>query len=155
MLPVMIGATVEALRGGVLLPYLLWGSPAAVLVALAWTRFRLGTIPAEICVRSDQAALRSVNDCLRGYPPDWGRVLDLRENSEGLSVAIGWNTYMLRPGAWPNYHALRDALEHARHPTQAASDAPSSAQPSPSATPLAGSSASPGCGGPSRSGRSG
>lgn len=122
MLPVMIGATTAVLEQLAVLPYLTWGAPAALLAAMAWTRFRLGTTVAEIHIRTGQAAVRSVHDCLWTRAAlIWNPIHDIRKDADVLHVTIGWETYTLPYEEWPDHQALLDALQSAR-PT-----APSSA----------------------------
>lgn len=114
MLPVMIGAATAALQETSVLPFMVWGLPAALFVATVWTRFLLGTTPAEIHVRSHQAAVQSVHDCLRDAPLHWQWLHDARREHAALVVTMGFDTYRLRYDEWPDHAALLDALRAAR-----------------------------------------
>lgn len=114
MLPVMIITTVEMLRTNPVLPYLIWGAPAALIIASVWTRFQLGYTIAEVRVRSGRAALRSVHDYLRGIPPEWKFIHNVRKDSFGVVVSVGWTTHTLRNDSWPEHRALHDSLQQAQ-----------------------------------------
>jgi hypothetical protein len=114
MLPVMIGALVAALQGYPALSYLLVGFPGAIAVATLWTHYRLRTTLAEVRVRPDAAALRTIRECARDEPPVWQRVLDLRTTRSTLEATIGRGTYTIRTARWPEHDALLEALRHAR-----------------------------------------
>ena len=114
MLPVMIGALVAVLQGFPVLSYLLIGFPGAIAVAMLWTHYRMRTTLAEIRVRPDAAALRTVWECARREPPAWRRVLDLRTTRSTIEATIGRGTYVLRTARWPEHDALLEALRHAR-----------------------------------------
>lgn len=115
MLPVMLVTMTIALQSGLILPYLWWGVPLAVLVATAWTRYRLSRTVAEIRVQPPEAAARSVLDYLRGVPPEWGPIVELRDHSSELSVTIGLESFVLQRRDWPDADAMLDALIDARH----------------------------------------
>ncbi len=114
LLPVMIGALVAALQGYPALSYLLVGFPGAIAVAMLWTHYRLRTTLAEIRVRPDAAALRTVWECAREEPLRWMRVLDLRTNRSAIEATVGRGTYALRTARWPEHEALLEALRQAR-----------------------------------------
>lgn len=114
-LPVMIAATAAALQQHLLLPYLTWGLPTALVAATLWTRFRLGATPAEVRVRDHQAAVRSVHDCLGAAPDDhWQWIHEIRSGADALIVTMGFETYRFRYDEWPEHRALLDALRSAR-----------------------------------------
>ena len=120
VVPIMLLTLAAALQGRFLTLYLYGGLPAALLLAVAWTRLRLARTPAEVRVRSDAAALRTVYDCARGRPPRWKRVFDLRQAPASVEVAIGRDTYELRHTDWPEHEALLAALRRARYAPYAA-----------------------------------
>lgn len=113
-LPVMIAATTAALQEASVWPFLMWGLPVALLVATLWTRFRLGTTPAEIHIRPREAAVRSVHDCLAAAPLDWQRIHQVRKKHTALIVTMGLDAYRLVYADWPDHPALLDALRAAR-----------------------------------------
>lgn len=121
MLPVMLGALAAALQSVSLTPFLLWGAPAALLVASLWTRFHLMRTPAEILVRPDAAAVRSIYDCAHRRGTVWKRVFDLRTTRRSLEVAIGRDAYELAHAEWPEHEALLEALREARYAPAASS----------------------------------
>ena len=113
--PVMIGAATAALQQQPVFPFLAWGLPAALLIATLWTRFQLGTTPAALHVRSHEAAVQSVHDCLGASDDlDWQWIHEIRQGSEALIVTIGFETYRLPYRDWPDHPALLDALRAAR-----------------------------------------
>jgi hypothetical protein len=115
VLPLMIAVTVSALQLGVVWPYVAWGLPAALGVATVWTRFRLGSLTAELRVQSGQVALRSVHDVLTGTPPEFEPLYDVRVTSRSLNLSLGWTALNLDARNWPEFEALKGALESARH----------------------------------------
>lgn len=116
MIPVMLGATSAVLQQLPVLPYLTWGTPAALVAAIAWTRFHLGITPAELHIRTGQAAVRSVYDCLWSSSPlIWEEIHDIRQGSDALYLTLGWETHTLHYADWPDHRALLDALQSARH----------------------------------------
>lgn len=122
VVPVMLLTLAAALQGRFLAPYLYGGWPAAFLLAVVWTRLRLARTPAEVRVRSDAAALRTVLDCALGRPPRWQRVFDLRQAPASVEMALGRDAYELRHEDWPEHEALLTALRRARYAPYAASN---------------------------------
>lgn len=117
--PVMLGALAAALQGGPVLRFLWIGLPAALLAATAWTHFRLGRTLAEIHVREDAAALRTVAACLwSDAPPAWQPVHDLRVTDSLIQTSIGHQAYELPRAEWPNHEVLLQALKQARSHTR-------------------------------------
>ena len=115
LLPVMIGATAAALQQQLVLPFLLWGTPAAVVAAIGWTRYQLGATPAEVRVRDHEAAVRSVHDCLgTPHPLHWKWIHEIRDGSETLIVTMGFETYRFGYDTWPQHRQLRRALRDAQ-----------------------------------------
>jgi hypothetical protein len=113
--PVMIAAAASALQQQPLFPFLTWGLPAALLAAMLWTRFQLGTTPAEVRVREREAAVRSVHDCLHSLRPvHWMWIHDIRAGADALVVTMGFETHRFRYDTWPDHRALLDALQTAR-----------------------------------------
>ena len=114
MLPIMIGALVTVLQGLPALTYLTVGFPAALVVSVLWTLFRMQTTVAEIHVRPGAAAVRSVWECLRARPLRWMLIFKLRTATTALTLALGDTTYELDRAAWPDADALLDTLKAAR-----------------------------------------
>ncbi len=112
-IPLMIGATTSALLEHPVWGYLVWGLPAAIALATIWTRFSMARTIAEVRFRSGQAAFRSVYDVLRGRPPDWKPLFNVRTTSWHVEISAGRTTYMLQLEQWPNYDALQNAARQA------------------------------------------
>jgi hypothetical protein len=138
VLPVMIVVTTRALQLGVIWPYVAWGFPAALLVASAWTRFKLGRQIAEIRLQPGQAAVRSVHDVLVGARPDWQALHDVRVTARSLTVSVGWAAFELAGSEWPRFEALQNALEAARHGRDPEREAGAARQSAPSFSPHSG-----------------
>ncbi len=116
MLPVMIATLVAALEGLSLLPFFFWGFPGALVLASAWTAFRLRATPAEVHVDENGGAVRMVWEVLDGRTAlPWQGVHDLRLYKRTLIVTVGYQTYELDAADWPDFDALFDALREARH----------------------------------------
>lgn len=116
MSPLMIGATAAALQGDPVLGYLIWGVPAAFVVATLWTHFRLSSTPAELHLRSDQVALQSVQDVILNREPEWDPLYNVRVSAEYLEISVRWNTQRFRRREWPNYDRLRETATEAFQP---------------------------------------
>ncbi len=115
MIPLMLGATAAALQARPALPYLVWGFPPALLLALGWTHYRLRTLPAEIRVSGDRVSMFSVWDCLQGASSSGHhRVLDLKVSRTTLEVTIDRTPYTLARRDWPEAGPLLDALRRTR-----------------------------------------
>lgn len=115
-IPLMIGATTSALLDQPVWGYLVWGLPAALALATIWTHFTMARTIAEVGFRSGQAAFRSVYDVLRGQPPEWKPLFNVRTTSWHIEISVGRTTYMLQLEQWPNYDALRDAARQSFQP---------------------------------------
>jgi hypothetical protein len=107
------------------------GLPGAVGIALTWTRFRLGSTPAELRIRGPQVAILSVRDVLRDAEPDWQPLFDVRVAPDAIHVTLGHDAHTLRHTEWPEQDALADALRNAR---SRPADPSSSRPPVPSST---------------------
>lgn len=110
MLPVMILTLVAVLEGVQILPGLFWASGGALLVASAWTSFRLQREVAEIRVRSDLACVRTVWEVLNEPCAEWQQVLDVRDYGTWAHVTVGFASYELDRGRWNRYGEMVDAL---------------------------------------------
>lgn len=111
--PLMIGATAAALQGQPVWGYLVWGLPAALLVATLWTHFRLSSTTAELHVRPGEIAIRSIQDVLVDRPLSWHPLHRVRSAPEYTEISVGWNTHICRRSDWPQYEQLRDATQQA------------------------------------------
>jgi hypothetical protein len=115
MLPLMIAALVTVLQGFPALAYLTIGFPIVLVLALAWTVYRLMTTPAAVFVRTGFAAVRSVWDHLFRKPTwTWLRIFDLRVSRTSLIAGLGDASYVFDRDDWPDPEALLDALRAAR-----------------------------------------
>ncbi|WP_208425729.1 MULTISPECIES: hypothetical protein [Salinibacter] len=121
--PLMVGATTSALLKQPIWAYLVWGLPAALILATVWTHFSLSRTPAEISFRPGQAAVRSVYDVLLDRPRDWRPIFNVRTTSFDVELAVGRTTYLLQPTQWPRFGALRDAARESFRPQEASSRA--------------------------------
>ena len=125
MLPVMIMMLVEVLEGGDVMPYLYWWAPAALLVAFAWTAFRMRLIPVELAVSAYGAGLRTAMEVVLNREPGvMGPVLDVRMSSDHLQMAIGEAVYELPLADWPEGSDMVDALRAAREEMAALTSTP-------------------------------
>jgi hypothetical protein len=116
IIPLMVGATTSALLEQPVWGYLVWGLPAALVLATVWTHFSLGRTPAELSFRSGQAAVRSVYDVLRGQPRDWRPIFNVRTTAWSVEVAVGRTTHLFQPEQWPEFEALGDAARQSFQP---------------------------------------
>ncbi|MFB6271859.1 MAG: hypothetical protein ABEL51_03090 [Salinibacter sp.] len=98
----------SALLGTPVLPYLVWGLPAAIALATVWTHFSMSRTVAEVGFRSGQAALRSVYDVLQNQPLDWKPIFNVRTTSWHLELSVGRTTYEMTPKQWHEYETLCD-----------------------------------------------
>ena len=114
MLPVMVGGLVKVLQGYPALVYLIIGFPAALIVAAAWTFFRMHALIAEVHVRPGEAAVRTVWESLRARPLRWTPIYELRAAQSSLTIALGDAAYELDRAAWPEADTLLDVLRSAR-----------------------------------------
>jgi hypothetical protein len=112
----MIGALIAVLEGVPVLPFLTVGFPLALVLALAWTLFRVfGTI-AEVHVRPGAAAVRTVSEVLRApsASPTWKPIFELRADATMLVLALGDATYELPRRQWPEADVMLNTLRTAR-----------------------------------------
>jgi hypothetical protein len=114
--PLMIGATAAALQGELILGYLLWGLPSALVVASLWTHFRLSSTPAELHLRSGQVAVQSIQDVLLDRDPSWHSLHKVKVGPEYTELSMGWTTRICRRSNWPEYEKLREAAQQAFPP---------------------------------------
>lgn len=114
--PLMIGATTSALLGQPVWAYLVWGLPAAILLATVWTHFSMARTVAEVGLRPGQAAFRSVYDVLLNRPREWDPIFDVRTTAWDTELSVGRTTYTLHPKRWPEYDALQDAARQSFRP---------------------------------------
>ena len=113
--PLMIGATAAALQGQPAWGYLVWGFPAALLVATLWTHFRLSSTPAELHFRPGQVSIRSVQDVLTKRPLEWHPLHNVRAAPEYTEISVGWNTQICRRRDWQQYEKLKETAQRALH----------------------------------------
>lgn len=117
----MIGATTSALLSQPIWGYLVWGLPAALVLATVWTHFAMSRTIAEVTFQSGQAAFRSVYDVLLDRRLDWKPLFNVRTTSWHIELSVGRTTYMLQPDQWPNYDTLRDAARQSFRPEASSS----------------------------------
>jgi hypothetical protein len=109
----MIVATVAALEGKIIWPYLVWGLPVALGLATVWTQFILSTTVAEVHLRSGQCALRSVHDVLFDRSLEWHPLYHVRAAPGEVELSFGWTATVCRRSHWPEFARLREAAQHA------------------------------------------
>jgi len=109
----MIGATVSALLGQAAWPYLVWGLPAALVVATGWTRFSLSTTTAAVHLREGKCAVESVHDVLRNRDRTWEALYGVREAAGDVELYLEWTTHVLRRADWPEFSDLRRSARRA------------------------------------------
>lgn len=115
MLPVMILMLVEVLQGRDVLRYVLYAFPAAIVLASAWTAFRMRAATAEIVVSGPYAEIRTVLDVLSRRPRNpWRMVLDVRKSDDHFQVAIGESVFEMPDEEWEGAPRVVQALLAAR-----------------------------------------
>lgn len=119
MLPVMIGALISMLEGLPALGFLYLGFPIAVVIASIWTYIFTQRHVAEIRIRSDAIAVRSVWDTAtpaRGIT--WVRLLDLSDGATKSTITAGYDMHTIYKSEWQDYeslfHELQGLLERTR-----------------------------------------
>jgi hypothetical protein len=124
----MIGATAAALQGHPVWAYLVWGLPAALIIASIWTQFALSTTPAEVHLQPGQCAVRSILDVLRDVPPNFHPLYNVRVTPWQTELALGWNTEVCARSDWPEYSELRKAAQQAVDSTSEPASPPSASR---------------------------
>lgn len=114
--PLMLGATASALQGQPVWGYLVWGFPAALVVAFLWTHFRLSSTSAELHLRPGQAAVQSIKDVVGDRSPSWYPLHNVRETPQYTEISVGWTTYVCRRRDWPQYERLREKARQVFYP---------------------------------------
>lgn len=118
MLPVMILTLVAVLEGVPILPGLLWASAAALLIASAWTSFRLQREVAVVRISSEFASAQTVSDVLNDARPRWQHVLDVRDYGSWAHVTIGLTPFEIDRAHWNDYDELITSLKRCSRPAQ-------------------------------------
>ncbi|GMQ83104.1 MAG: hypothetical protein BMS9Abin05_2583 [Rhodothermia bacterium] len=111
MLPVMIGALISMLERRPVLPYLYVGFPLALGVAAIWTTINSGRKLAEIHLRPDAIAVRTLLGS--ASPPDelsWYRLLDVRASDSEIKITVGYDIFNLEREYWPEFESLKSEL---------------------------------------------
>lgn len=115
MLPLMIMATVQVLEKVDPLPYVATLTPVALVIAVTWTRFRLGARIAELHTYPGMAAIRSIDDVVHNRSLDWRPVFDVRETPDRIHVTMGHETHTFLDAQWPGHDDLLEALRSSRY----------------------------------------
>lgn len=115
-IPLMIGTTAAVLLGQSIVLSLAVGLPLVLGGASVVAHFRLGQLPAEVCLRGGEAALRSVRDIIYGTPRQWRPLYDARLEATQTTLTIGWQTLRCTRNDWPEHDALQTAVRDARRP---------------------------------------
>ena len=114
-LPIMVLTLVDVLQGKDILPYLLFGFPAAVILASLWTAYRMRSAAAEVVIAGPYAEVRTVLDVLSRKPrKPWRIVLDVRRSDDFIQLAVGESVFELPTSEWPEVGRLMQALVAAR-----------------------------------------
>jgi len=111
LIPVMTIATSYALTGRDPLAFAASTAPVAILLALAWTQFRLRRQIVEIRVHDGFAACISTYQVLLGQSVEWKPVYGVRITPEQIHVAIDRQSQTLQRSAWPEHETLIQALQ--------------------------------------------
>ena len=111
MIPAMLVGLVLVLQAVDPLPFVLWAFPGAMVLAMAWTWFRMRSEVVEIVVSHNGAILKSVLEAAGSHDPGrLQRVFDVRPEAESLNVTVGHTATRLARAEWPESLALHDAL---------------------------------------------
>ncbi|PEN09550.1 hypothetical protein CRI93_02120 [Longimonas halophila] len=119
MLPVMVGALVQALQGAPIFPEAFVAAVGALLVASGWTHFQLRNRVVEIRLTGHRIALRTAFDVARDAPVTWEPLLRAKRQRAGLHLYVGDRTLHLDPNDWPAYSRLKTAVRPDDAPEQA------------------------------------
>jgi hypothetical protein len=136
---VMVVTTATVLQGLPVLRAFLVLTPLAYALAVAWTLYDLRRTPAEVVLGSGIGAVRSVWDVARtrGWdaPEPLAPVFHPRKADGALLVGFGDEVVTFRPDEWPQFDALRAALEDAADTADATRFTFGDGAPPPAAAP--------------------
>lgn len=119
MLPVMIGALMAMLEGLPVLQYLYVGFPLALGIAAIWTSIDSGRKLAEIHLRPDSIAVRTVMESAEPREPlSWFRLLDVRVLNSEIKITVGYDIFVLEREKWPDFELLKSELVKSLYPSQ-------------------------------------
>jgi len=118
LIPVMIVATSYALTGRDPLAFAVTTAPVAILLALAWTQFKLRRQIVEIRVYDGFAACISTYQVLLGQSVEWKKVYGVRITPEQIHVAIDRQSQTLQRSAWSEHETLVKALRQRQNEPQ-------------------------------------
>ena len=110
LLIVMIAATALVLLQQDALPFVSWAGPAALIISIGYTVFRLRSIDAELLIQGDKALVRSVWDVATNAYPPAEPLVPPRKTQTGIDVGIGRDVLSISPDEWPNIDEIFDAL---------------------------------------------
>lgn len=114
LIPVMTIATAYALSGRDPLSFAATAAPIAVLLALAWTQFRLRRQIVEVRVYDGFAAFYSVYQILLGQTVEWKPVYGVRITPDQIHVAIDRQSQTLQRSEWTDHETMIEALRSQR-----------------------------------------
>lgn len=120
MLPLMIAMTTIVLQSGTVWTWAVWGVPIALTLATMVTHHRLSRQTAELHLRGEVVALRSVSDVIYDRDLEWDPLFDVRTTRYAVEFSAGWTTHTLSRDDWPEDEALGRALQHALSPDRTA-----------------------------------
>ncbi len=111
MLPLMIVTLTGVLHTHDIRAYLVFGLPAAVVVAVAWTAFEMRLLIVEVRIRHGYAAICTLWHCMSARQDDpWLPVFDVRRSRASIIVGLGDAVYEFRDTDWPQYEAMLEAF---------------------------------------------
>lgn len=115
MLPVMILTLVGVLEGVRVVPHVFWAAGAAVLLASAWTSFRLRSRIVEVQIDDGWVRVRSAWDVVHRRREPRRRLLEVRDYGSWADVTVGLASYELQREDWPEYERLVEVLSSVRN----------------------------------------
>lgn len=114
LLPVMVLATIAALRMMPALHYLTIATPLAFAVSAVWTYLVLVRRPAGLWVSDGHAGVVSVLDVVLHIPPQMAPVVDVRRLAPFTTASMGTAVYEFHDPDWPQPESVLEALKAAR-----------------------------------------
>jgi len=114
LLPVMVLATISALRMMPALHYLTLITPLAMLASAVWTYLVLLRRPAGVWVSEGHVGVVSVLDVVLQIPPQMAPVVDVRRLTPFTTASVGTAVYEFHDPDWPQPELLLQSLQSAR-----------------------------------------
>lgn len=114
LVPVMVLATISALRMMPALHYLTLVTPLAIVASAVWTYLVLLRRPAGVWVSDGGVGVVTVLDVLLDLPPQLAPVTDVRRLAPFTTASVGTAVYEFHDPDWPNPETILEALQSAR-----------------------------------------